>query len=62
MDEEVIIHSTDAATESYVLLKAFPVKSAYQNKIKKILNQKICCGYLKEPCQWDGSSEHQNIC
>ena len=22
------------------------------------LNQNICCGYSKEPSQWDGSSEH----
>ena len=22
------------------------------------LNQNICCGYSKEPSQWDGSFEH----
>ena len=29
-------------------------------KQKKILflNQNICCGYAKEPSQWDGSFEH----
>ena len=24
------------------------------------LNQNMCCGYLKEPCQSDGSFEHPN--
>ena len=24
--------------------------------------QNICCGYSKEPSQWDGSFEHQNTC
>ena len=23
-----------------------------------LLNQNICCGYSKEPSQWDGSFEH----
>ena len=23
------------------------------------LNQNVCCGYSKEPSQWDGSFEHQ---
>ena len=26
------------------------------------LNQNICCGYSKEPSQWDGSLCTQNIC
>ena len=27
--------------------------------LSNILNQNICCGYSKEPSQWDGSFEHQ---
>ena len=26
------------------------------------LNRNICCGYSKEPSQWDGSFEHSNKC
>ena len=26
------------------------------------LNQNICCGYSKEPSQWDCSFEHSNTC
>ena len=33
------------------------VKSAYQKVIFLFLNQNICCGYSKEPSQWDGSFE-----
>ena len=34
------------------------VKSAYQKIFFLFLNQNICCGYSKEPSQWDGSFEH----
>ena len=34
------------------------VKSAYQKNYFLFLNQNICCGYSKEPSQWDGSFEH----
>ena len=34
------------------------VKSVYQKLIFLCLNQNICCGYSKEPSQWDGSFEH----
>ena len=36
------------------------VKRAYDNEkiIFLFLNQNICCGYSKEPSQWDGSFEH----
>ena len=29
-----------------------------ENLIFLFLNQNICCGYSKEPSQWDGSFEH----
>ena len=29
-----------------------------ENLIFLFLNQSICCGYSKEPSQWDGSFEH----
>ena len=29
-----------------------------ENLIFLVLNQNICCGYSKEPSQWDGSFEH----
>ena len=29
-----------------------------QKLIFLFLNQNICCGYSKEPSQWDGSIEH----
>ena len=29
-----------------------------KNVIFLFLNQNICCGYSKEPSQWDGSFEH----
>ena len=35
-----------------------PDKSALLKIILLFLNQNICCGYLKEPSQWDGSFEH----
>ena len=35
-----------------------PEKSVYQKLIFLFLNQKICCGYSKEPSHWDGSFEH----
>ena len=34
------------------------VKSAYRKFNFLFLNQNICCGYSKEPSQWDGSFEH----
>ena len=34
------------------------VKSGYRKIIFKLLNQIICCGYSKEPSQWDNSFEH----
>ena len=34
------------------------VKSEYQNNIFLFLNQNICCGYSKEPSEWEGSFEH----
>ena len=34
------------------------VKSAYQKLTFLFLIQNICCGYSKEPSQWDGSFEH----
>ena len=34
------------------------VKRAYQIFFFLFLNQNICCGYSKEPSQWDGSFEH----
>ena len=35
------------------------VESALEKKyFFLILNQSICCGYPKEPSQWDGSFEH----
>ena len=30
-----------------------------ENLIFVFLNQNICCGYSKEPSQWDGSLEYQ---
>ena len=36
----------------------FRVKSVYQKIFFFFLNQNICCGYSKEPSQWDGSFEH----
>ena len=35
-----------------------PDKSVYWNIIFLFLNQNICCGYSKEPSQWDCSFEH----
>ena len=29
-----------------------------ENLIFLFLNQNICCGYSKEPSQWDGSFKH----
>ena len=29
-----------------------------ENLISLFLNQNICCGYSKEPSQWDGSFQH----
>ena len=29
-----------------------------ENLIFLFLNQNVCCGYSKEPSQWDGSFEH----
>ena len=38
-------------------------KSAYlKKKYFLFLNQNICCGYLKEPSQWDGSFQYPNTC
>ena len=34
------------------------VKKAYQKLICLFLKQNICCGYSKEPSQWDSSFEH----
>ena len=33
-------------------------KRVCSEKMFLFLNQNICCGYSKEPSQWDGSSEH----
>ena len=33
-------------------------KKAWSKIIFLFLNQNICCGYSKEPSQWDGSFEH----
>ena len=35
-----------------------PDKSAYWKLFFLFLSQNICCGYSKEPSQWDGSFEH----
>ena len=40
------------------ILRPF-AKSAYQKNIFLFLKQNICCGYSKEPSQWDSSFEHQ---
>ena len=32
-----------------------------QKRIFCVLNQNICCGYSKEPSQWDGSFEHLKL-
>ena len=34
------------------------VKIDTRKMIFLFLNQNICCGYSKEPSQWDGSFEH----
>ena len=34
------------------------LRVCYENLILIFLNQNICCGYSKEPSQWDGSFEH----
>ena len=33
-------------------------KSVYLKIIFLFLNQNRCCGYSKEPSQWDGSFDH----
>ena len=40
-------------TVSHLQIKVYTVKSFFL-----FLNQNICCGYSKEPSQWDGSIEH----
>ena len=36
------------------------VKSVYQKIFFLFPNRNICCGYSKEPSQWDGSFENPN--
>ena len=42
----------------YTHLLPYWIKSAWENIFLLFLNQNICCGYSKEPSQWDGSFEH----
>ena len=35
------------------------LKLSVQQFFFLFLNQNICCGYSKEPSQWEGSFEHQ---
>ena len=38
-----------------------PDKSVMKNYFFVYLNQNICCGYSKEPSQYDGSFEHPKL-
>ena len=35
-----------------------PDRAGTEKLVFSFLNQNICCGYSKEPSQWDGSFEH----
>ena len=43
---------------SFVVKQLYPIRVHNENLIFLFLNQNICCGYSKEPSQWDGSFEH----
>ena len=43
-------------------LQASHKRVLYWKYLFLILNENIWCQYSKEPSQWDGSFEHQNVC
>ena len=43
---------------NYIRVYRHLVYNAQQKIIILLLNQNKCCGYSKEPSQWDGSFEH----
>ena len=55
--------SIDGLMDSSTLIFSKVIRTGeYKKLIFSFFNLNICCGYSKEPFQYDSSFEHPNIC
>ena len=56
------IHTVQSRRVSFIIiiLAGLQIRVCTGMLFFLLLNQNICCGYYKEPSQWDGSFEHLN--
>ena len=54
-----LFYILDKLINFFFLLSGLQLKVCNRKIIFLFLNQNICCGYSKEPSQWDSSFEHR---